>query len=76
MRYLSLILVIVSLISYSSIKFKEYMTYTDNVVVSHRGAWKNKELPENSIASLKHAIVLNCTGSAFDVIMTIDQLSV
>lgn len=44
-----------------------------NPVVAHRGAWKTNHLPENSIASLKQAIVLYCTGSEFDVRMTADD---
>ena len=44
-----------------------------NIVVAHRGAWKNLQLPENSIASLRQAIKLNCTGSEFDVHMTADD---
>lgn len=44
-----------------------------NPVVAHRGAWKTKSLPENSIASLRAAIDLGCTGSEFDVRMTADD---
>lgn len=47
--------------------------FADNPVVAHRGAWKAKGLPENSIASLRHAIALKCTGSEFDVQMTADD---
>ncbi len=47
--------------------------FANNVVVAHRGAWKKNNLPENSIASLKHAIELKCTGSEFDVRMTADD---
>ena len=50
------------------------MQFADNEVIAHRGAWKAKGLPENSIASLKHAIELNCTGSEFDVRMTKDDV--
>jgi len=46
----------------------------DNVVVAHRGAWKANNLPENSLASLRHAIELNCVGSEFDVRMTADDV--
>jgi glycerophosphoryl diester phosphodiesterase len=49
------------------------MSFADNKVIAHRGAWKKNNLPENSIASLKHAIVLKCTGSEFDVRMTADD---
>ena len=44
-----------------------------NPVVAHRGAWKKKGLPENSIASLRAAIALGCAGSEFDVRMTADD---
>lgn len=50
--------------------------FAKNVVVAHRGAWKVMGLPENSIAALKHAIALKCTGSEFDVHMTIDDILV
>lgn len=50
--------------------------FAKNVVVAHRGAWKAKQLPENSIAALKHAIALKCTGSEFDVQMTVDDILV
>ncbi|MBA4318980.1 MAG: licheninase [Flavobacterium sp.] len=49
------------------------MAFAKNSVVAHRGAWKQNNLPENSIASLKHAIKLNCIGSEFDVRMTADD---
>ena len=49
------------------------LTFANNKVVAHRGAWKKKHLPENSIASLKQAIQLGCTGSEFDVWMTADD---
>ena len=45
-----------------------------NPVVAHRGAWKKNNLPQNSIASLKHAIELKCAGSEFDVRMTADDI--
>lgn len=47
--------------------------FADNKVVAHRGAWKNKNFPENSIASLRQAIALKCAGSEFDVRMTADD---
>ncbi len=49
------------------------MTFADNPVVAHRGAWKARGLPENSIAALRHAIALGCTGAEFDVWMTADD---
>ncbi len=55
---------------------KNMSEFAQNVVVAHRGAWKAKGLPENSIASLKHAIALQCTGSEFDVQMTADNILV
>jgi glycerophosphoryl diester phosphodiesterase len=49
------------------------LTFASNPVIAHRGAFKAKDLPENSIASLKEAIRLHCTGSEFDVRMTMDD---
>jgi len=48
-------------------------TFYSNPVIAHRGAWKKNNLPENSLASLKHAIELKCAGSEFDVRMTADD---
>lgn len=48
-------------------------TFWKNPVVAHRGAWKKNLLPENSIASLREAIRLQCAGSEFDVWMTADD---
>ncbi|MDZ4204953.1 MAG: family 16 glycosylhydrolase [Bacteroidales bacterium] len=52
---------------------KNKIAFADNIVVAHRGAWKKNNLPENSIASLKHAMALKCAGSEFDVRMTADD---
>ena len=49
------------------------LPFAENVVVAHRGAWKKNRLPENSIAALRQAIELGCTGSEFDVWMTADD---
>lgn len=49
------------------------LAFAPNIVVAHRGAWKKKNLPENSIASLQEAIRLGCTGSEFDVHLTADD---
>lgn len=51
-------------------------TFHKNKVIAHRGAWKAKELPQNSIASLREAIRLGCEGSEFDVWMTADEVLV
>ena len=47
--------------------------FANNPVIAHRGAWKKNNLPENSIASLKQAIKIECTGSEFDIWMTADD---
>ncbi len=49
------------------------MTFANNPVIAHRGAFKQNNFPENSIASLQQAIKLECTGSEFDVWMTADD---
>ncbi|WP_256867470.1 glycerophosphodiester phosphodiesterase [Winogradskyella forsetii] len=50
------------------------IAFADNPVIAHRGAWKAKGFPKNSIAALKEAINLKCTGSEFDVRMTSDEV--
>jgi glycerophosphoryl diester phosphodiesterase len=49
------------------------MAQPHNPVIAHRGAWKHRNLPENSIASLEAAIQLGCGGSEFDVRMSADD---
>lgn len=75
MRLVYLVLITLCFASCSSSKkiANEKIAFADNIVVAHRGAWKKNALPENSIASLKHAIKLKCTGSEFDVRMTADD---
>jgi len=48
--------------------------FAQNPVVAHRGAWEQSNLPQNSIASLKNAIALKCTGSEFDVRSTAEDI--
>lgn len=47
--------------------------FAPNPAVAHRGAFKKNGFPENSIAALREAIRLRCTGSEFDVRMTADD---
>ncbi len=75
MRLVYLVLITAFFVSCSnSMKTsKNKISFTKNIVVAHRGAWKKNNFPENSIASLKQAIELKCTGSEFDVRMTADD---
>ena len=50
--------------------------FAKNGVIAHRGAWKNDNLPQNSIASLQNAISLGVAGSEFDVQLTADEILV
>jgi glycerophosphoryl diester phosphodiesterase len=43
-------------------------------VIAHRGAWKNTNSPQNSLASLREAARLGCYGSEFDVHMAADSV--
>jgi glycerophosphoryl diester phosphodiesterase len=45
-----------------------------NKVIAHRGAWKNTGATENSIAALKHAVKIGCSGTEFDVHMSADSV--
>jgi alkaline phosphatase D len=55
---------------------RSQLSFMANPVIAHRGAFKKKGLPENSLASLREAIRLNCAGSEFDVRMTADSVLV
>lgn len=52
---------------------KKTVNFSQNKVIAHRGAWKAKNLPENSIAALKEAIRNQYAGSEFDVRMTMND---
>lgn len=49
-------------------------SFVRNKVIAHRGAWKNVKVPQNSLASLQHAIDLSCEGSEFDVHLSADSV--
>ena len=74
MRFSFIVLVFICFNSCDSSITTKDIVFADNQVIAHRGAWKANGLPENSIASLKHAIELNCAGSEFDVRMTLDNV--
>lgn len=57
-------------------KVKKINSWNKNEVIAHRGAWKAKGLPENSIAALNEAVRIGCFGSEFDVHMTADGVLV
>lgn len=46
---------------------------SNNIVVAHRGAWKTKNLPQNSIAALRYSIDLGCAGTEYDIRITADD---
>ena len=50
--------------------------FAENSVIAHRGAWKAKKLPTNSIASLRQAMKLGVFGSEFDIHETADGVLV
>lgn len=69
-----LLLLPFAMLSCSSAKKQMHTkSFAKNPVVAHRGAFKKNGFPENSLASLREAIRLQCTGSEFDVRMTSDD---
>ncbi len=50
--------------------------FLKNKVIAHRGAWKNQQVSENSLGSLRKAIELGCEGSEFDVWLSADGVPV
>jgi glycerophosphoryl diester phosphodiesterase len=45
-------------------------------VIAHRGAWKNTNLPQNSLGALNAAIGMGCFASECDIWMTSDSVLV
>ena len=74
MRFSHLFFIIIGAFSCDTYAQKHTFSFAENPVVAHRGAWKKLNLPQNSIASLKQAIALQCVGSEFDVRMTSDNV--
>ncbi|WP_158838881.1 family 16 glycosylhydrolase [Polaribacter sp. L3A8] len=74
MRHLIFVFITLLFFSCAESSTNKKIDFAKNAVIAHRGAWKSKEIPENSIASLKEAIRLNCYGSEFDVRMTKDEV--
>ncbi|MCG9794040.1 family 16 glycosylhydrolase [Flavobacterium algicola] len=71
-----LIFIALGLLSCKTVLQKSDFAFAKNTIIAHRGAWKAKGVPQNSIASLQEAIRLGCTGSEFDVRMTADSVLV
>ena len=67
-------LLIASLILACSPMASNSQKKTSPRVIAHRGAWKNTNSPQNSLASLREAAQLGCYGSEFDVHMAADSV--
>jgi len=67
---------IICCIFFSTTLIAQNIKWNNNPVIAHRGAWKKKSLPENSIAALQEAIRLHCYGAEFDVHQTKDGVLV
>ncbi len=52
------------------------MKNSTNNIIAHRGAWKEFNLPQNSIAALQKAMALHCYGVECDVHITKDSILV
>ncbi|WP_299670346.1 family 16 glycosylhydrolase [uncultured Polaribacter sp.] len=74
MRFLIFIVTTIMFFSCDNFSDRKKIAFAKNPVIAHRGAWKTNKLPQNSIASLKEAIKLNCHASEFDVRMTKDEV--
>ena len=60
------------LVTIASFCMLQQMKAQDTKIIAHRGAWKEFNLPENSIAALQKAIEIKAFGSEFDVRRTLD----
>ena len=73
MRRIRLYLVLIFFIACTPTQELLRTQFAPNPVIAHRGAFKRNNFPENSIAALREAIRLKCTGSEFDVRMSADD---
>ncbi|MFC5193355.1 glycerophosphodiester phosphodiesterase [Algoriphagus aquatilis] len=69
------ITLLLAMVLVTSLSFAQ-SSFHVNKVIAHRGAWKAQGHPQNSLASLREAIRLQCEGSEFDVWMTADEVLV
>ena len=69
------IILLLAMVLVTSLSFAQ-SSFHVNKVIAHRGAWKAQGHPQNSLASLREAIRLQCEGSEFDVWMTADEVLV
>ena len=60
------------MITIASFCMLQQMNAQNTKIIAHRGAWKEFNLPENSIAALQKAIEIKAFGSEFDVRRTLD----
>jgi glycerophosphoryl diester phosphodiesterase len=67
------LLIFILFVSCTTTRQTSKPSFASNPVIAHRGAFKKNNFPENSIASLREAIRLKCTGSEFDVRMSSDD---
>lgn len=51
----------------------QQFNWNKNCVIAHRGAWKEKGIPQNSLASWREAVRLGVHGSECDVHITADD---
>ena len=70
---LAFLIVIIMAACASTKESSKVVSFAPNPVIAHRGAFKMNNFPENSIAALREAIRLKCTGSEFDVRMSADD---
>ncbi len=73
MKRIRLYLILIFFIACTSTQNLLKIQFAPNPVIAHRGAFKKNNFPENSIAALREAIRLQCTGSEFDVRMSADD---
>ena len=53
-----------------------FASFAQTQMIAHRGAWKNTQAPQNSLASLDKAVEQEAWGSEFDVHLTKDDVLV
>lgn len=68
-----ILFLMVLICSVAAVSAQQRFNWHKNCVVAHRGAWKEKGIPQNSIASWREAVRLGVRGSECDVHITADD---
>ena len=68
-----ILIIALLLLGVSGAAVAQKLNFHKNCVVAHRGAWKEHNIPQNTLASFGKAAEMGCHGSECDVHLTADD---